>query len=252
MSMLEEISVLPRTWDIPKTVRKRLGDQPGRQRAIFEEGHLLLVLRQPPKPGTAIRPGRYFWRNPGGVWTSSDLGDGPGVLGRHLGDYSEAIHQYDQQEERAHSAAEYFTVIDALAPLVRSTTHLHQVLQDARKLVPEDRGLINYRDQSYELERTADLLYTAAKNGLEFEIARRAEEEARSSRQMATSAHRLNILAAFFFPLATLSGVLGMGLQNARADLPGLITVVVVGLLIGVILTFFITRRSRGGNERKY
>jgi CheY-like chemotaxis protein len=42
--------------------------------------------------------------------TSSDMGDGPAVLGRHLGEYADAIHQYDQQEERAHSATEYLKV----------------------------------------------------------------------------------------------------------------------------------------------
>ena len=71
-------------------------------------------------------------------------------------------------------------------------------LQEARKLVPDDRDLINLRDRAYEIERTADLLYNTAKNAMDFTIAVRAEEESRASRRMAVSAHRLNILAAFF------------------------------------------------------
>jgi len=240
---MEERSVLPPTWQIPKSLRQRVGERPGRQRVIFEEGHLLLVLHQPPRPGEMQRRGRYFWRKPDGSWTASDSGDGPSVLTRHLAEYSAALQQYDLQEERAESASEYFAVIEGVMPLLRSTTHLHQALQDARKLVPEDRGLINYRDQAYELERTADLLYAAAKNGLDFEIARRSEEEARSSRQMARAAHRLNVLVALFFPLATLCAVLSVNLDESLARPAELSLLVVGGVAFGALLAVFVTRR---------
>ena len=126
---------------------------------------------------------------------------------------------------------------------------MHAVLQEARKLVPNDRNLINLRDQAYDIERTADLLYNTTKNALDFAIARRAEEEAQSSRKMAVSAYRLNLLAAFFFPLATLSAVFGTnmdhGLEHRSAPWP-LLGLVVVGLLAGSILAAMV---SRGGGE---
>jgi hypothetical protein len=241
---MDERSVLPPTWQIPKSLRQRVGERPGRQRVIFEEGHLLLVLHQPPKAGEMQRRGRFFWRKPDGSWTASDSGDGPSVLTRHLADYSAALQQYELQEERASSASEYFAVIEGVQPLLRSTTHLHQVLQEARKLVPEDRGLINYRDQAYDLERTADLLYVAAKNGLDFEIARRSEEEAHASRKMARAAHRLNVLVALFFPLATLCAVLSVNLDESLARPMELGVLVVGGMVFGALLAVFVTRRK--------
>ena len=44
-------------------------------------------------------------------------------------------------------------MLESLLPLHRTTAHLHQVLQEARKVIPDDRDLINFRDLAYELER---------------------------------------------------------------------------------------------------
>lgn len=245
MTIVESQTSLPLTWKIPKSIRVRVGDTAGRQRVIFEEDNLLLVFHKAPEADDTHRVGRYLWRTPQGVWSASDGGDGPAVLMKHVGEYAALIAKFDQQEEDANSAEQYFLVIEGLLPLIRSTAHMHQVLQEARKLIPEDRGLINARDQAYELERTVDLLYTSAKNGLDFEIAKRAEEEAAAARTMARSAHRLNVLAGFFFPLATISSVMGMDMANVLpAEWPRMGVIVLVGLLVGLILAMFITRQS--------
>ena len=48
--------ILPPTWSLPESVRARVSPTTyGRQRAIFEEGHLLLILHKPPKPNVAAR-----------------------------------------------------------------------------------------------------------------------------------------------------------------------------------------------------
>ena len=242
---IESVSPLPRTWEIPAKIRGRVSDRAGRQRAIFEDGHLLLVLHHPPQPGERQRRGRYFWRKPDGVWTVHDGSSGPGSLAEHLKQYGEAVHRFDLQEERAEGASAYFDVIDGVVPLVRATHNLYQVLQEARRLVPDDRRLISARDQAYELSRTAELLQAAAKNGLEFEIARRAEEEAESSRQMARSAYRLNILAALFFPLATITSVLGINLNGPWGTFPMLAAIISGGLLTGLLLAWAITRPGK-------
>lgn len=243
---METRSLLPAVWEVPKSFRERLGTSAGRQRTMFDERHLLLVLHAPPKPDDTLRRGRFIWRKPDGSWTSNDLGGGIGALGKHLAEYAEVIQQFDRLEEEAQTAADYFAVLEGLAPVLRAAAHLHQTLQEARRLVPEDRDLIIMRDQAYDLERTADLLYTNAKNALDFAIARRAEEESRSSRQMALSAHRLNILAAFFFPLATLSAIFGVNLLHGLEDSPpplAFLLLVGSGLAAGAILAAFITRR---------
>jgi hypothetical protein len=241
---VESTCNLPPTWKIPKSIRVRVGDTAGRQRVIFEENDLLLVVHKAPEAGDTHRVGRYLWRSAYGVWSASDGGDGPAVLMKHLAEYAAMVAIFDQQEEKANSAQEYFLVIEGLLPLIRSTAHMHQVLQEARKLIPDDRGLINARDQAYELERTVDLLYTNAKNGLDFEIAKRAEEEAIASSTMARSAHRLNVLVGFFFPLATVSSLMGMDMDNLSPnEWSRMGMIVIAGLLAGLILAMFITRQ---------
>jgi hypothetical protein len=243
---MNESSILPSVWEVPQIFRDRLGAKPGRQRAMFHDGHLLLVLHEPPQPEEKEREGRFFWRQPDGTWSSSGLGSGPNALKRHLDEYAEVADQYQKLEDQAASADDYFKVIEGLAPLRRAASNLHIVLQEARKLVPEDRGIIDQRDQSYQVERSLQLQYDTAKNGLEFAIAKRAEEQARSSRYMAAAAHKLNLLVAFFFPLATLTAVFGM---NFRSGLEGklapwsFVSVLCLGLVSGMILTRFVTKR---------
>jgi Mg2+ and Co2+ transporter CorA len=201
------------------------------------DGHLLLVLHRPPRPDDDQRTGRFFWRAPDGQWMSSDLGKGPQAMLKHLGEYIELIEKYDRQEEQADEAEDYFRVLRDLLPLLRAARNLHQVLQEGRRSCPEDRDLINFRDRSYEIERTAELLYNGTQHGLDYAVARRSEEQARSSHAMAVSAHRLNLLAAFFFPLATLAAVFGMNLTHGLERISGPIPFVVL-LLVGLALGF--------------
>jgi hypothetical protein len=63
---------------------------------------------------------------------------------------------------------------------------------------------------------------------------------------MARSAHRLNLLAAFFFPIATLSAVFGVNLihgwESESAPIPFL-AMLALGLMLGCVLTLFVTNR---------
>ena len=56
-------SLLPLSWQVPDEFHRRLGDQPGRQRTMKADGHLLVILHAPPKPDVAEREGRFFWRD---------------------------------------------------------------------------------------------------------------------------------------------------------------------------------------------
>ena len=48
---IHDAMIIPPTWSLPEAIRVRLGQTTyGRQRAMFEEGHLLLVLHKPPGP----------------------------------------------------------------------------------------------------------------------------------------------------------------------------------------------------------
>jgi len=168
-------SPLPKLWEVPQEFRNRLGKQAGRQRAMFFEGHLLLVLHGPPQADDPRREGRYFWRHPDGSWLSSNSGNGPQALEQHLNEYAELLQKYDRRAETASGTEDHFAVLNALAPVHRSARHMHETLQEAHKMVSQDRDLIHARDRAYEIERTAELLYGEVRNALDFAIARRTE-----------------------------------------------------------------------------
>lgn len=66
--MKPEISLLPKLWTtIPEAIRNRVGREPGMQRAILEEQHLLIILHQIPGPDDASRKPALFWRQPDGA-----------------------------------------------------------------------------------------------------------------------------------------------------------------------------------------
>ena len=242
--MAKKKPMLPTTWDVPQNFRDRLGSSVGRQRMMCADGHLLLVTHSPPAPGQDERQGRFFWRKPDGNWVSDQLGVGPASVMKHLDEYDRLIDALELQEQHAKIARDYFEVMEQLAPIHRATGNLLAVLQDARKQLPEAREVIDLRDRAYDIQRSAELLTAGCKNSLDFQIARQAEEQARSSRRMALGAHRLNLLAAFFFPLATIAGLFGMEIHSGIEKLPEPYTfvfVVVVGLLIGAALIALLT-----------
>jgi hypothetical protein len=125
------------------------------------------------------------------------------------------------------------------------------VLQQARETVADDRELIVVRDEASDLTRRTELLNEDARNGLEFAIAWQAEQQAEISHQMSVAAHRLNLLVAFFFPIATLMAIFGTSLRSGLepwdqtyGPLP-LLALIAAGLFCGVILTGFVTRPTR-------
>jgi hypothetical protein len=238
-------SILPAAWKVPAEIAGRLGDTAGRQRAMLAEGHLLLVLHEPPGPEDTMRIGRFFWRDPEGSWKSSSLGQGIQSLRAHITEFIERIEVLDDDFQSAKSAEDYFRILQKVTPLHRTARNLHAALQEAREIVPHDHDLINLRDQAGIAERAAELVHADAKNGLDFTIARAAEEESRRSYQMAISAHRLNLLAAIFLPLATLSAVLGMNIRHGweNAD-PSVFWITVgIGVVAGTALMVLVAHR---------
>ncbi len=162
--------------------------------------------------------------------------------------FATELEEYEKVEAAAVTADAYLPLLEGLAPVMRAARNLELVMQEARKLVPEDRQLIDFRDQAYDLARTADLLYTDAKNGMEVAIIRRAEQQAVASEKSAIAASRFNLLVAFFFPLGTLAGVLGTNLQNGFEAVPPpwpIVAVILVGAICGTILALHVNRSSK-------
>ena len=204
---MAETSLIPPVWQLPDEFRRRLGSTAGRQRLMQSEENLLLVLHDVPQPDAVTRKGVLFWRDAAGQWRGSNGDSGPAALEKHLQRYAQRLEEFDQLEQSAQRADQYSRLLEGLAPITRAVRNMLDVLEEARKAKPEDRSLIEHRDRGYELARWAELLYDDAKNAMDVAVVKRAEEQATASHRMLVSAHRLNVLAALFFPFGTLGAI---------------------------------------------
>lgn len=231
--------IIPTSWPLPEVLRLRLGQSTyGRQRALFEEGHLLLVLHKPPGPDDRTRAGVLFWRNPAGDWQCNRGEPSPGAVKLHVQAYSELEARLTSDYERGLDLNALFDLVEALTPLVRAARNMHQALQTARENIKQDGLLIELRDLAYEVMRNLEVLSEDARNAIQHRTAREAEEQARLSRQALQASHRLNILAALFFPLTAIASVFGMnlphGLNQDKVVLFWAVTAVSAGLGIAI------------------
>ena len=227
---------VPKTWELPPEITKRLGRDVGRQRTMYEAGHMLVILHALPKPDQDLREARVFWRAPDGQWRSSALGKGARALGEHIAEYQKGLDALEQQAAEASLADDYFQVLEQANPVVRACRNMQAALQYARESLPEEADLISYRDDSYNLVRNAELLVTDTRDRLDLYLARKTEEMNKASHSMAVAGHRLNVLAAVFLPMATLASVLGMnvpfGFEQWNPPIPFIATIV-LGAVLG-------------------
>lgn len=206
--------VIPENWSVPPRIRQRLGSQAGRQRAMVEDGHLLLILHDIPKPGDPERTARIFWRSSGGDWKAAGgQGSGLAALKRHLEGFAAAIGELDEKVDKthrnlSHGADELYEVLRAITPINRTVRHLHKAMQDAREGV-DDKDIISLRDLANDLERATELVVADAKNALEYTEAKAAAEQAVFAKKTVDAQHKLNLLAALFFPVTAVASVLG-------------------------------------------
>lgn len=233
-------------WTLPPEIEARLGESSyGRQRSIFEAGHLFLVLHAPPVADTMEREKVLFLRKPSGQWMGNGIDGGEHKLRQLLADYRNHWEQCDKEYDSADSASDLFKLLERLGPLNRASTNLANALQSARDQVKLDKFLISMRDESYELSRAFDLLVTDAKLKLDYRIAKNAEAHAAKAAEMAAAQHKLNVLAAITFPIMALAAVLGMnlthGLENQSPTV--FFMVLAAGMAIGLLLKRWVSIR---------
>lgn len=236
---------IPKSWDLPESIRKRLGDAAGRQRLMDEDGHLLLILHQPPEPeDDEVRKAVLIWGQPTGEWKSSPESGGLAALDAHMESYAKSIHALDEAVEAAKTPRQYFEIMKHVNPLLRATRNMLAVMQEARDARPDERRLINFRDRAVDLERAIDLVATDAKDGMEFALAENTEEQSRFAHEAAMEARKLNRLAAFFFPLATLVAVFGMSPPSEVIKMPGFWVVIAAGITAGLLIRMLPSGKS--------
>ena len=239
------VSPLPNSWEIPESIRSRLGREAGPQRSMFEDGHLLIIVHRMPDAVERKRQPVFFLRTPDGAWRGSGSNaEGPAALNEFLTAYEARIHELEDAEIKASTAMEYHQLLESAAPVLRASRGLHRAFQQAREMVKEDRELINFRDHAAAIERSAELLLQDAQFGLNYTVARQSEAQAGSAARMAASAHRLNILAALFLPLSAVCSVFGMEIHSPLADRPEHFWIVVgAGVLAGLVVSAMVGRR---------
>ena len=238
-------SLLPAGWQLPAIIRSRIGRDAGPQRAMFEDGHLLLILHEMPAPDGVERKPAFFWRSSTGEWKASRSQLPSGTMTDFLKTYEDRLLKLDAQESQAAVAADHHGVLESTAPVLRAARGLHRSLQQARDMVKEDRELINHRDRAAAVERTAELLVQDAQFGLSYIAARQSEAQAESAARMASAAYRLNVLAALFLPLTAVASVLGMeihsGVSNTQQNFW---LVVALGVCLGLIFALMVRRKG--------
>lgn len=240
--------IIPPTWNLPEAIRLRLGANTyGRQRAIIEEGHALLVLHKPPGPDDRTREGVLFWRNTAGEWQCNRGGPGPGGLKRHVQAYADIEAKLTEDYETAASSTALFDLLETMVPLVRASRSLHNALQTAREAIKQDAFIIEVRDLAYEVERNMDLLIEDVRNAIQQGTAREAEAQAQASKEALAASHRLNILAALFLPLTAITSLFGMNFSTGLDEkIPMLFWLIFAGgVALGFGMKSWVTARPK-------
>ncbi len=235
------------SWQLPEGIEQRLGETTyGRQRAIFEGGHLLIVLHTPPEDDAPERECVLFLRTPDGKYLCNGRDGGEVRLRRLLTSYDSLFEKYDGLYDKSASSTDLFNIINAVAPMNRATTNLHNALQSARDHVKADSFLIAMRDEAYEVSRNFELLLGDAKLALDYRIARNAEAQAAKADEMTSAQHKLNVLAAVTFPLMAIATLMGMNLMHGLERQPASLFwgVVVAAIIVGLAVMSWVVKKA--------
>lgn len=246
---------IPPGWDLPIAIRSQFGDRSGRQRAIFSDGHLVLVVHEIPSERTKHRDGVYFWRQPCGEWRTTARGQAKPALTKLISEYEAEITRLEELHEVGTTATQTFKVLERLGPLKRAIRNCSDALAKANEQLNSaetSQDFQPFADHASDVARSGELLHHDARNALDFHIALQGEIQAQHTREVEKATHRLNTLATVFLPVTAVASVFGMNLHSGLEDAPSwmfwciLVGSVVAGLLVSEVLTAFKLRnRSR-------
>lgn len=211
---------IPPNWEVPQVFRDRFGTRAGRQRVMHADGHVLIVLHDLPDPNEPdVRTGKLFWRKPDGTWKATGSGaSNIAPLRAHVEGFDTATDALEIKVEAARKAKDWFEVLHVASPLLRTARNMSKALQEARDLAKNDRELIAVRDHAQEIERTCELIHGHARDGLDFTVARNAEENARNTEHVIAAGHRLNLITAMFLPVTALGTILGINMKHGLEE----------------------------------
>ena len=234
------MAIVPPRWQVPDSIRHSIAKVPGAQRTLEADGHIVLILHKLPTEHCANREIRLFWRNPDGTWESDDLGAGIKALQQHVTEFNNRVVELEDMENNATSADGYFHVRGQIVPIHRAAENMSAAISRAYELCPDDRGLLACRNLAAGVERTSELLKDDAAYGLEYTMAKQAESQSLAS-------HRLNLIAAIFFPILAFASIFGMNLEHGfEHEATWLFWLfVAVGIAIGIVMKSIVFRTKR-------
>ncbi len=224
--MVQKVRI-PHNWNVPEAITRHIAEIPGTQRALEGDGHLMLILHKMPAPDSIERELRLFWRNTEGEWASTGLGNGIESLRKHIAEYGDHLRALVEAENNATTADTYFQVRREVTPIYRAAKNLSHAMTRAYELAPDDRGLLACRNMAASVERNSELLKDDTTYGIDFHMAKQAENQALAS-------HRLNLIASIFFPILAFSSIFGMNLRHGLEDQQGIPWLFWLFVLIGI------------------
>ena len=234
-------------WNLPDAIVRRLGpDTYGRQRVIHEGDDLLIILHSVPQADSKERDHKVFWlRGEDGQWLCNGASNGEFQLRALVQAYRDKLNQLEALDEGANSSDQLFAIMEPLVPVYRASVNLHVTLQAAREACRHDKLLLEVRDRAYEQQRRYEILLTDTKTALDYRIAKNAEFQAVKAQEAVDAQHRLNILAAIFFPLTALATIFGMNLVHGMEEGSPIIfwSVFVAGIALGLFMKRWVLKR---------
>ena len=243
---------LPGTWEVPQELRNRFGNKTGRQRAHEFREHLVVMLHLPPSfdesaARTQKRHAVYFWRHNLGEWSCSEGRHGAETLLEHVVKYEDAVESLESRAGAATSTNDWFEILAVVAPLRRAACNMADALQSAQHHVPQNvqAELQDATDAAIEVARDTELMQEQAQHSIDFLLAQQQETQARAGEAQVETAYRLNVIAAVFLPLATITSVFGMNLPSGMENSSRMFfwLVVLTGLGIGIGIGATLMRR---------
>lgn len=235
-------------WQLPPEIESRLSDDSyGPQRAIQEADHLLLVLHRPPNEEDLHREHILFLLTPEQKLFCNGQQEGIPQLDRLIADYRARWEELENRYKLDSGPDELFDLIEAVTPLKRSSANMANAMQRARELSKDYRYFIGIRDAAMDVSRAFEILLADLRAALDFRIAQKAEQQYIRSEEIAAAQHKLNVLAAFTFPVMAFATLLGMNLRHGFEKQSPFIFwgVLLAGVLIGVFVRSWILRKPK-------
>lgn len=226
-------------WELPPALQQRLGTSSyGAQRIIHEQGHLMVILHEPPTGTGSERKPAVFLRKPDGAWLHKGNNPGERALAKLLESYRATLGTFEIRHASAETSEALFQILGPLIPLSRAASNVQAALQAAREAVPQDALITDMRDRAVEIARGIELLLADTRMSLDYRLAHAAEQQARAATEASRAQHKLNTIAALTFPLMAIGAAFGMNLHSGAENLPGWVywAIFGAGLFFGVLL----------------